>query len=184
MISIELKFYRLIKHTEKLLEENEEKLCIKVLQTLKEMMTVDINYGEKVSKGSEVKGQITSSMCWEKTYSLKRLLCSERTQRSIIIFHVLYVQISTLLLIIQLMQRITIITNFIDLHVLFPHIEDVNRPLFYAHPLLAASFEEKKRLGSKLTIPLLFLIERKYRQHYLSDILVLCLLLASFNYIW
>nr|XP_054750035.1 inositol 1,4,5-trisphosphate receptor-like [Lytechinus pictus] len=38
---------KLIKHTEKLLEENEEKLCIKVLQTLKEMMTVDINYGEK-----------------------------------------------------------------------------------------------------------------------------------------
>ena len=40
---------RLIKHTERLLEEKEEKLCIKVLQTLKEMMTVDIDYGEKVS---------------------------------------------------------------------------------------------------------------------------------------
>ena len=39
---------RLIKHTERLLEEKEEKLCIKVLQTLKEMMTVDIEYGEKV----------------------------------------------------------------------------------------------------------------------------------------
>ena len=39
---------RLIKHTERLLEEKEEKLCIKVLQTLKEMMTVDIDYGEKV----------------------------------------------------------------------------------------------------------------------------------------
>ncbi|CAH1782936.1 unnamed protein product [Owenia fusiformis] len=38
---------RLIKHTERLLEEKEEKLCIKVLQTLKEMMTVDIDYGEK-----------------------------------------------------------------------------------------------------------------------------------------
>ncbi|XP_071509549.1 inositol 1,4,5-trisphosphate receptor-like [Diadema antillarum] len=38
---------KLIKHTEKLLEENEEKLCIKVLQTLKEMMTVDIDYIEK-----------------------------------------------------------------------------------------------------------------------------------------
>lgn len=42
------KFYRLIKHTERLLEEKEEKLCIKVLQTLKEMMTIDIDYGEKV----------------------------------------------------------------------------------------------------------------------------------------
>lgn len=40
---------RLINHTERLLEEKEEKLCIKVLQTLKEMMTVDLEYGEKVS---------------------------------------------------------------------------------------------------------------------------------------
>lgn len=39
---------RLIKHTERLLEEKEEKLCIKVLQTLKEMMTMDLEYGEKV----------------------------------------------------------------------------------------------------------------------------------------
>ncbi len=39
---------KLIKHTEKLLEEKEEKLCIKVLQTLKEMMAVDIDYSEKV----------------------------------------------------------------------------------------------------------------------------------------
>ncbi|XP_064604842.1 inositol 1,4,5-trisphosphate receptor-like isoform X2 [Liolophura sinensis] len=38
---------KLIKHTERLLEEKEEKLCIEVLQTLKEMMTVDIDYGEK-----------------------------------------------------------------------------------------------------------------------------------------
>ena len=41
---------RLIKHTERLLEEKEDKLCIKVLQTLKEMMTVDIDYGEKVQR--------------------------------------------------------------------------------------------------------------------------------------
>ena len=40
--------YRLIRHTERLLEEKEETLCIKVLQTLKEMMTIDIDYGEKV----------------------------------------------------------------------------------------------------------------------------------------
>ena len=31
-------FFRLIKHTEKLLEEREENLCLKVLKTLKEMM--------------------------------------------------------------------------------------------------------------------------------------------------
>eukprot|EP00058_Branchiostoma_floridae_P014304 XP_002599792.1 hypothetical protein BRAFLDRAFT_70263 [Branchiostoma floridae] len=41
---------KLIKHTERLLEEKEEKLCIKVLQTLKEMMTTDIDYGEKGDK--------------------------------------------------------------------------------------------------------------------------------------
>lgn len=39
---------RLIKHTKQLLEENEERLCIKVLQTLREMMTKDRGYGEKV----------------------------------------------------------------------------------------------------------------------------------------
>ncbi|XP_033607946.1 inositol 1,4,5-trisphosphate receptor isoform X2 [Cryptotermes secundus] len=38
---------RLIKHTEKLLEEKEEKLCVKVLKTLREMMAIDSEYGEK-----------------------------------------------------------------------------------------------------------------------------------------
>ncbi|XP_029457322.1 inositol 1,4,5-trisphosphate receptor type 1 isoform X1 [Rhinatrema bivittatum] len=38
---------KLIRHTKQLLEENEEKLCIKVLQTLREMMTKDRGYGEK-----------------------------------------------------------------------------------------------------------------------------------------
>lgn len=38
---------RLIKHTEKLLEEKEERLCVKVLRTLREMMAMDIEYGEK-----------------------------------------------------------------------------------------------------------------------------------------
>lgn len=38
---------RLIKHTEKLLEEKEEKLCVKVLRTLREMMAMDTEYGEK-----------------------------------------------------------------------------------------------------------------------------------------
>lgn len=38
---------KLIRHTKQLLEENEEKLCIKVLQTLREMMTKDRGYGDK-----------------------------------------------------------------------------------------------------------------------------------------
>nr|ASO75059.1 inositol 1,4,5-trisphosphate receptor (IP3R) [Bemisia tabaci] len=38
---------RLIKHTEKLLEEKEEKLCVKVLKTIREMMAIDLEYGEK-----------------------------------------------------------------------------------------------------------------------------------------
>ncbi|XP_076814586.1 inositol 1,4,5-trisphosphate-gated calcium channel ITPR1-like isoform X2 [Clavelina lepadiformis] len=37
---------KLIKHTEKLLEDREEKLCIKVLQTLREMMTVHISFNK------------------------------------------------------------------------------------------------------------------------------------------
>lgn len=40
---------RLIKHTEQLLEEKEDKLCGKVLKTLQEMMAIDLDYGEKVS---------------------------------------------------------------------------------------------------------------------------------------
>jgi len=40
---------KLIKHTEKLMEEKDEKLCIKVLQTLKEMMDVDAKFDERVS---------------------------------------------------------------------------------------------------------------------------------------
>ena len=39
---------KLINHTEKLLEEKEDKLCGKVLETLKEMMAVDPDYDEKV----------------------------------------------------------------------------------------------------------------------------------------
>ncbi|XP_023569051.1 inositol 1,4,5-trisphosphate receptor type 1 [Octodon degus] len=44
---------KLIKHTKQLLEENEEKLCIKVLQTLREMMTKDRGYGEKLPQTPE-----------------------------------------------------------------------------------------------------------------------------------
>ena len=43
---------RLVKHTKQLLEENEERLCIKVLQTLREMMTKDRGYGEKVGEAA------------------------------------------------------------------------------------------------------------------------------------
>ena len=46
---------RLIKHTKQLLEENEERLCIKVLQTLREMMTKDRGYGEKVGEAAKLK---------------------------------------------------------------------------------------------------------------------------------
>lgn len=49
IIYLQFLFYRLIKHTEKLLEETEEKLCVKVLRTLREMMAIDPEYGEKVS---------------------------------------------------------------------------------------------------------------------------------------
>uniref|UniRef100_A0A3B4BJ96 Inositol 1,4,5-trisphosphate receptor, type 1a n=1 Tax=Periophthalmus magnuspinnatus TaxID=409849 RepID=A0A3B4BJ96_9GOBI len=46
---------KLIKHTKQLLEENEERLCIKVLQTLREMMTKDRGYGEKVGHPNHFK---------------------------------------------------------------------------------------------------------------------------------
>ncbi|XP_063282733.1 inositol 1,4,5-trisphosphate receptor type 1 isoform X3 [Pelobates fuscus] len=39
---------KLIRHTKQLLEENEEKLCIKVLQTLREMMAKDRGFGDKL----------------------------------------------------------------------------------------------------------------------------------------
>lgn len=41
---------RLIKHAERLLEEKEEKLCVEVLRTLREMMALDTEYGEKGDK--------------------------------------------------------------------------------------------------------------------------------------
>ncbi|XP_076740095.1 inositol 1,4,5-trisphosphate-gated calcium channel ITPR1 isoform X6 [Maylandia zebra] len=46
---------KLIKHTKQLLEENEERLCIKVLQTLREMMTKDRGYGEKLDNNQPEK---------------------------------------------------------------------------------------------------------------------------------
>ena len=41
-------YFRLIQHTLRLLEEKEEKLCIKVLQTLKDMIRLDNDFNEKV----------------------------------------------------------------------------------------------------------------------------------------
>ena len=38
---------RLIKHTERLLEDKEEKLCIQVLSTLRQMMNFDVHNGDK-----------------------------------------------------------------------------------------------------------------------------------------
>ncbi|XP_048344149.1 inositol 1,4,5-trisphosphate receptor type 1 isoform X1 [Sphaerodactylus townsendi] len=49
---------KLIKHTKQLLEENEEKLCIKVLQTLREMMTKDRGYGEKELDPSQIQRKL------------------------------------------------------------------------------------------------------------------------------
>ena len=40
---------RLINHTSNLLGEKEDGLCVKILQTLRDMMAVDVDYGEKVS---------------------------------------------------------------------------------------------------------------------------------------
>lgn len=39
---------KLISHTEKLIEEREDKLCVKILETLKEMMALDPDYEDKV----------------------------------------------------------------------------------------------------------------------------------------
>ncbi|XP_072571403.1 inositol 1,4,5-trisphosphate-gated calcium channel ITPR1 isoform X8 [Paramormyrops kingsleyae] len=49
---------KLIKHTKQLLEENEERLCIKVLQTLREMMTKDRGYGEKDADPNQPQKQL------------------------------------------------------------------------------------------------------------------------------
>uniref|UniRef100_A0A096LTL1 Inositol 1,4,5-trisphosphate receptor n=1 Tax=Poecilia formosa TaxID=48698 RepID=A0A096LTL1_POEFO len=54
---------KLIKHTKQLLEENEERLCIKVLQTLREMMTKDRGYGVK---GSPMRDLISKRFCQHK----------------------------------------------------------------------------------------------------------------------
>uniref|UniRef100_A0A8C7FLB2 Inositol 1,4,5-trisphosphate receptor n=1 Tax=Oncorhynchus kisutch TaxID=8019 RepID=A0A8C7FLB2_ONCKI len=57
---------KLIKHTKQLLEENEERLCIKVLQTLREMMTKDRLYrgqcrGQGLRANMELEFQFSSA---------------------------------------------------------------------------------------------------------------------------
>lgn len=54
---------RLIKHTKKLMDK-EEKLCIKVLQTLQEMLDKKENFDELVSPGT-LKGESFKSFKWE-----------------------------------------------------------------------------------------------------------------------
>lgn len=73
---------RLIKHTKQLLEENEERLCIKVLQTLREMMTKDRGYGEKVCTFSNtVSSSSSPSGCIQDlpTHVKKHFLTSQNT---------------------------------------------------------------------------------------------------------
>uniref|UniRef100_A0A3B4CFN1 Inositol 1,4,5-trisphosphate receptor n=1 Tax=Pygocentrus nattereri TaxID=42514 RepID=A0A3B4CFN1_PYGNA len=55
---------KLIKHTKQLLEENEEHLCIKVLQTLREMMTKDRGYGEKVTGEEKIRRAETHTLTY------------------------------------------------------------------------------------------------------------------------
>uniref|UniRef100_A0A8C1Y2J9 Inositol 1,4,5-trisphosphate receptor n=1 Tax=Cyprinus carpio TaxID=7962 RepID=A0A8C1Y2J9_CYPCA len=64
---------KLIKHTKQLLEENEERLCIKVLQTLREMMTKDRGYGEKVFTTKPLLKGLTEviQLCLQKQCFLK-----------------------------------------------------------------------------------------------------------------
>uniref|UniRef100_A0A8C1XHY1 Inositol 1,4,5-trisphosphate receptor n=1 Tax=Cyprinus carpio TaxID=7962 RepID=A0A8C1XHY1_CYPCA len=65
---------KLIKHTKQLLEENEERLCIKVLQTLREMMTKDRGYGEKVTQALMSK-YLSSSVGSRGEISLAEVQC-------------------------------------------------------------------------------------------------------------
>ena len=46
--------FRLITHAKQLLEDNEETLCVRVLQTIKGMMARDIDFGDKVQNNKAV----------------------------------------------------------------------------------------------------------------------------------
>ena len=45
---------RLITHAKQLLQDKEESLCVRVLQTIKGMMARDIDFGDKVRAGSVI----------------------------------------------------------------------------------------------------------------------------------
>ncbi|XP_070192864.1 inositol 1,4,5-trisphosphate-gated calcium channel ITPR1-like isoform X2 [Littorina saxatilis] len=73
---------RLIRHTERLLEEKEETLCVKVLQTLKEMMTIDIDYGEKSESESKKLKKLESTPAGAKGEALRQSLLTRFYGRS------------------------------------------------------------------------------------------------------
>ncbi|XP_052781889.1 inositol 1,4,5-trisphosphate receptor type 1-like isoform X2 [Mya arenaria] len=64
---------RLIRHTEKLLEEKQDKLCIQVLGTLKKMMKVENEYGEKPRKKETHLHAVTKERVEYKSLSKKEL---------------------------------------------------------------------------------------------------------------
>ncbi|KAI4905751.1 hypothetical protein NFI96_018688 [Prochilodus magdalenae] len=67
---------KLIKHTKQLLEENEERLCIKVLQTLREMMTKDRGYGEKVTGEKKIINvYLNSLMAFDDEMDVTEVVC-------------------------------------------------------------------------------------------------------------
>ena len=54
LIEVFLVSHRLITHAKQLLEDKEESLCVRVLQTIKGMMARDIDFGDKVRFGTEI----------------------------------------------------------------------------------------------------------------------------------
>ncbi|XP_065219577.1 inositol 1,4,5-trisphosphate receptor [Planococcus citri] len=74
---------KLITHTEKLLEEKEEKLCVKILNTLREMMTVDSEYGEK---GDHLRNSLLVRY-FGKSMSVRQTPVDVGPQKNTIIFH-------------------------------------------------------------------------------------------------
>ena len=55
---------RLINHTSNLVGEKEVDLCVKILQTLREMMAVDVDYGEKVCSSWFNRVMLPAIMHW------------------------------------------------------------------------------------------------------------------------
>ena len=68
--------FRLITHAKQLLEDNEETLCVRVLQTIKGMMARDIDFGEKVRN----KKAVMFIVLYVHAYTLMRLPLSTQGQ--------------------------------------------------------------------------------------------------------